>query len=150
MTFPIIKFIISWACFIFFGNKKKFSLIAPTCYVAIILALITDLLMFLYPLWNYESETKIQLFEKQMLNSFGIYFVVTYLFLQTLPKKQNIFNVGLHILYWTILCISIEILAFKLGYISYGLWRNLGWSYLVDWILFLIFYAHHKWRENDN
>ena len=148
MLFSISKFIISWACFILFRNKRKFSLLVPTCYIAVILALITDLLMFVYPLWKYESATKLQLFIKQMLNSFGIYFVVTYFFLQTLPKKQTPFTVGLHIFYWSVLCILIEVLALRLGYIKHSLWWNLGWSYLADWILFIIFFAHHKYRNH--
>jgi hypothetical protein len=150
MTYSIIKFILSWACFIWFGDKKKFFLIVPTCYVAIILALITDLLMFVYPLWEYKSQTEMQLFAKQIINAFGIYFVVTYLFLQTLPKSQTILTVGIHIFLWSILCILIEVFAMELGYIHHGLWWNLGWSYFSDWVLFLFFYGHHKWRESKS
>jgi hypothetical protein len=147
MTYPVIKFIISWALFLFFGNKKKFLLFAPTCYFAVILALVTDLLMFVYPLWEYKSETKIQLFSKQILNSFGIYFVVTFFFLQTLPSNQTFLKVQLHILYWTILAILIELFSLRMGYITHWLWWNLGWSFIADWVLFYAFYIHHKWRE---
>jgi hypothetical protein len=147
MTYPIIKFILSWALFLFFGNRKKFSLIVPTCYLAVILALVTDLLMFVYPLWEYKSDTQMQLFTKQMLNAFGIYYVVTYLFLQTLPKNQTFLKVQLHIFYWTMLAILKESLALKLGYITHRIWWNLWWSFIADWVLFYIFYIHHKWRE---
>jgi hypothetical protein len=144
MTFPIIKFIVSWVCFLLFADKKKFYCFSSTVYLAVILALITDLLMFVTPLWEYPG-SKTQLFYKQMINSFGIYFVTTYFFLQTLPKKQTFLTITRLIFYWSLFSIIIEWVSLKLGYIKHGLWWNLGWSYLADWILFFVFYVHHKW-----
>lgn len=145
MLFPIIKFFSSWIIFLTFAEKRLFFRFSSTVYFAVILALITDLLMFVTPLWEYPG-SKTELFFKQMLHSFGIYFVTTYLFLQTLPKKATIFTLTRHIFYWTVFAIIVEWICLKIGYIKHGLWWNLGWSYLSDWILFFVFYLHYKWQ----
>ena len=147
MTIGIILFILSWVAFFLFADKKKFPLYVVTGYVAIILAFITDLLMFVYPLWQYPG-TSIEMFWVQMINSFGLYFVVTYLYLQTLPKKQTIFTVAKHIFYWSLFAIILEFILLSIGFIEHGLWWHLGLSYTADWLLFFIFYMHHRWMSN--
>jgi hypothetical protein len=147
MAFPIIKFISSWIIFIIFADKKQFFRFSSTLYLAMIFAFITDLLMFVHPLWEYPSITKIELFWRQILNSLGIYFVVTYFYLQTLPKKQTLSTLSRHILYWSLLSILIEWIALKTGYIKHRFWWNLGWSYVADWVLFFVFYIHYKWQN---
>lgn len=147
MLIGTVTFIISWLAFLLFSNRKKFPLYAFTGYVGIILALITDLLMFVYPLWQYPG-TKIEKFIIQLLNGFGIYFVVIYFFLQLLPKKQTFLSVTRHIFFWSIFVIVIELLYLNMGFIEYGLWWNIWYSYIGDCILFIMFYIHHKWASN--
>ncbi len=142
-----VIFIISWIAFLSFSNKEKFPLYVLTGYMGIILALITDLMMFVYPLWHYPG-TKIELFYIQLMNGFGLYFVVIYFFLQSLPKRQTVLLVTRHIFYWSIFSIFLELLFLYIGFIEHGLWWNIGFSYLADWILFIIFYIHHKWASN--
>lgn len=48
-----INFMISWVAFLFFSDKKKFPVYVLTGYVGIILAFLTDLMMFVFPLWEY-------------------------------------------------------------------------------------------------
>lgn len=144
-----VTFILSWIVFLTFSNKKSFSLYVLTGYVGIILALITDLMMFVYPLWQYPG-TKIELFCIQLLNGFGLYFVVIYFFLQSLPKKQTVLSITRHIFIWSIFVITLELLFLNIGFIKYGLWWNIGFSYAADWILFIIFYIHHKWASNHS
>jgi hypothetical protein len=146
MFIGIILFILSWLAFYIFGDKKRFRLYVVTGYVAIILAFITDLLMFVYPLWQYPG-TDVEMFWIQLINSFGLYFVVTYFFLQTLPKSQTIFTVGKHIFYWSLFAIILEFILLSIGFIEHGLWWHLGWSYAADWFLFFIFYMHHRWMS---
>lgn len=146
MLIGTVTCIISWLAFLLFSNRKKFPLYAFTGYVGIILALITDLMMFVYPLWQYPG-TKIEKFGIQLLNAFGIYFVVIYFFLQLLPKKQTVLSITRHIFYWSIFVILIEILYLNIGFIEYGLWWNIGFSYVCDCILFIIFFSHHKWSS---
>ncbi|WP_010095160.1 CBO0543 family protein [Ornithinibacillus scapharcae] len=147
MVIGTISFIISWVTFYLFSNKKKFPLFVSTVYLGIIFSFITDLLMFVYPLWNYPG-TKLETFSIQLLNGFGIYFVVIYLFLQSLPKKQTILLVTRHIFYWSVFCILLELMYIYIGFIEHGLWWNIGLSYVADWILFVIFYLHHRWLSN--
>lgn len=139
-----INFIISWLAFLSFSNKKKFPVYVPTCYIGIILALYTDLWILVYPLWDYPG-TEAETFFIQLLNAFGLYFVVNFFFLQSLPQKQTVLSVTLHIFYWSILVIILEMLYLYIGFIKHGLWWNIGFSYAADWILFVTFYLHHKW-----
>ena len=118
-----------------------------TGYVGIVLALITDLLMFVYPLWDYPG-TPIETFFIQLLNAFGLYFIVVYFFIQSLPKIQTFLSITLHILYWSLFAIILELFFLRVGFIEYGLWWNIGFSYIADWILYSIFYLHHKWASN--
>lgn len=146
MTFSITLFVILWLFFFIFADKKKFYLIAPTCYIAMYLACTTDMMINVYPLWEYPAPTKTQMFFRHILHDVGIYPVVTYLFLQTLPKHQTKSTVIARTFYWSILAISLEWLAIRTGQMKHGLWWNLGCSYIADWILFTLFYFHHKWR----
>lgn len=146
MTFSIILFVISWLCFFVFSDKKKFYLIVPTCYIAMFLASTSDMMTNVYPLWEYPAPNKKQIFFRHILHDTGIYPVVTYLFLQTLPKNRNFSTVVLHIFYWSILAILIEWITIKTGNMKHGLWWNFGCSYIADWVLFTLFYFHHKWR----
>lgn len=147
MSFSIILFIISWISFFIFADKKKFYLLAPTCYLAMYFACFSDMMTSVYPLWDYPAPTKVQVFIRHVLHDNGIYPVVTYLFLQTLPQKQNTSSVLRHIFYWSLLAISLEWIAIKTGNMKHGYWWGFGWSYLADWFLYLFFYFHHKWRE---
>ncbi|WP_420830492.1 CBO0543 family protein [Bacillus piscicola] len=144
-----VIFIISWIAFLFFSKKKKFPLYVLTGYTGIILALTSDLIMFVYPLWEYPG-TSLETFLIQLLNGFGIYFVVIYFFLQTLPKIQTVLSVVRHVFYWSVFAIILELLLMSVDFIVHGLWWNIGFSYLADWILFTVFFLHHKWISNHS
>nr|WP_106779269.1 CBO0543 family protein [Lysinibacillus timonensis] len=148
MFIGTVNFLISWIVFFSFSNRKKFPLYMVTGYMGVTLALITDLLMYIYPLWYYPG-TKIELFCIQLLNGFGIYFVTIYFFLQSIPKKQTVLSMTLHILNWSIFVIILELIYLYFGFIKYGLWWNIGFSYVADWILFIVFYFHHKWVSKN-
>lgn len=148
MLFTIILFLVSWAFYFAFADKRKFFRYASTCYVAIILGLITDLLIHLYPLWDYPSGSKGGHFFRHILDDTGVYFVVTYLFLQTLPAKKSLFKLARHIFFWSLFSISLEFFTVKIGFMEYHYWWNTGYSYLADWVLFAIFYVHYKWWES--
>lgn len=145
MKFILLKFSMSWLFFFLFADKKKFPMILTTCYLAVILALFTDLLSITYPLWEYPSSTKVEFLIKRAMNAFGVYFVVCYFIIQTLPKRQNFFSILKHFFWWANLSILIEWIALKVGFIKHGLWWNLGYSYASDYLLFTIFYFHHRW-----
>lgn len=146
MLFSNTIFILSWLCFIFFADKKKFFAFSPTCYIAIILGLITDILINHYPLWTYPADTVFQKCIRHYLDDLGVYFVVTYLFLQTLPKRKTLMTIAIHIFLWTIPSISLEIIALSTNSMEHGLWWSLYLSYGADWVLFALFYLHHRMR----
>lgn len=144
MIFSAVLLITSWICFLIFADKKKFFIFLPTCYLAMILGLMTDILTYQYPLWEYPAPSGLGKLFRTYSDEFGVYFVVTYLFIQTLPKKLIIFKLIKHIFYWSILAVSIEVIALATGSMKHGLWWNTGYSYICDWILFIIFYNHYK------
>ncbi|KGR79896.1 hypothetical protein CD33_00290 [Ureibacillus sinduriensis BLB-1 = JCM 15800] len=146
MLVAIVSFIISWIAYLFFSDKKRFHLYVFTVYIGIVLALITDLLMFVYPLWHYPG-SKVEQFFIQLLNGFGLYFVVIYFFLQLLPKIQTILSVARYIFYWSIFAIILELFYLYIGFIEHGLWWNIMHSYIADWILLFLFYLHHRWAS---
>ncbi|WP_018249281.1 CBO0543 family protein [Orenia marismortui] len=146
MAFSITLFIISWLVFLKFADRSKFFEYSPTCYIAMILGLMTDILVHHYPFWKYTAAKKPQIIIRHYLDDLGVYFVVTYLFIQCLPKTQKTFNMLIYIFGWTVIAVLIEAIALKLTGIEHGLGWNLIYSYLSDWLLFLIFYAHYRLR----
>ncbi|MGM8365724.1 CBO0543 family protein [Virgibacillus sp. W0181] len=147
MFIGVITFTISWLIFFIFSYKKNFPIYILTSCIGIILAFITDLLMFVYPLWKYPGNP-LELFGIQLMNAFGIYFVVIYFFLQAIPTKQTLLTMARYIFYWSMFVIALEFIFIHIGFIKHGLWWNLGFSYAADWILFTAFYIHHKWVVN--
>lgn len=146
MYFSITVFIVSWIAFIIFADKRKFFIFSPTCYVAIILGFATDLLIVHYPLWSYPAQSCFSKCIRLYLDDFGVYFVVTYLFLQTLPKKRSIISLIFHIFLWTLPSILLEGIALMTHSMEHDLWWSIFYSYFSDWILFMLFYLHHKLR----
>jgi hypothetical protein len=144
MIFSAVIFITSWICFLLFADKKKFFGFLPTCYLAMVLGLMTDVLTFYYPLWNYPAPNGLGKIFRRYSDELGVYFIVTYLFIQTLPLKLTIFKLIKHIFYWSVLAFSLEVIAVTTGSMKYGLWWGIGYSYICDWILFIIFYNHYK------
>lgn len=78
LTFSIFL----WVFFIIKANKKLFFRILPTCYVAALLDVGTDLLVAYYPIWSYPDKSLSQIMIRHSIMAFGVYFVTTYFFLQ--------------------------------------------------------------------
>lgn len=139
MLFPYVVFTLSWASFFLFADKKKFTLYLPTCYFAILLALTSDIIVQHYPFWQYAGNVWVE-----FLDDLGVYFVVPYLFLQTLPTGKNGSAIAKHIFLWSLLGLFLEWLAVRVGFMKYDLGWSLATSYLADWVLYYIFYRHYK------
>ena len=149
MTFSITLFVISWICFFIFADRKNFHLFYSTCLLSAYLSSAVDFFATEhYVLWDYPQGTRLQTYLYHLMQQFGVYPVVVYLFLQTLPKKEDKFHLIRHVFYWTIFSIVVEWLATQIGFMKYEKWWNSGWSYFSDWILFFVFYLHYKWRSN--
>jgi hypothetical protein len=140
--FYYIRFALSWGCWFVFADKSRWREIFPVCILAGFLDGITDNITQQYRLWEYNGSASHIL--PYISDSLSIYAVVTYLFIQWLPKKQTVQLMLRYWFMWTTLSISIELVHLYTGHMHYGLWWNIGWSYLADWILYWIFYQFHK------
>ena len=137
--------LIFWLLYILFADKQKLALFLPTCYFALIFSITSDLLVQIYPLWEYPAKTGFGHFTRHILLDFGPYFVVTYFFLQTLPRIQTPKRIIIHLLLWSAGSVVIEYYLQHTHQIIYLKWWNLQFSFISDLILFAVFYAHHVW-----
>jgi hypothetical protein len=140
MLFFIFRFIISWTIWIIFADKKRWRELFPVSIFAVYLASITDIIVHHYTLWRYHPSTLIT----ELFDDTGIYIVVTYLFIQWLPKKKTFSCMFMYWFVWTGITITIEWIHIVTGHMEHYKWWNYGWSYLADWILFFLFYQFHK------
>lgn len=147
MTFAIALFIISWIIYIFFADKSKLPRFLSTVYFGMIVALMSDLFMHVVELWKFNIENRLHIFIARWVTSWGVYFVIMYLFLQWLPKKQSFSSMFKYLFYWTTFSIIAEWFFLKMDWFIHVKWWNLFHSYWADWVLYLIFYFHYKWIE---
>jgi hypothetical protein len=143
MTFFYARFVIAWACWLLFADKSRWKELFPVCTFASFLGLITDQIVDWYiPYWEYYgSEPKII---RNLLDDFDVYIVVTYLFIQWLPKKQSFFSMFSYWFTWTALAIAIEHVHVMTGHMAHYHGWTFWHSYISDWLLFWIFYQYHK------
>lgn len=139
----ITTFILAWTTWIIFSDKRRIKEILPVSVFAVALGAITDTIVHHYKLWSYHSKI-INHIAIDILDELGIYIVVTYLFIQFLPREKSFKNMFIYIFKWSTFAIIIEFIHLKLGNMKHHKFWNLGWSYLCDWILFLLFYSYHE------
>jgi len=85
MTFFYARFLIAWACWLFFADKSRWKELVPVCVFASSLSLITDQVVDYIPYWKYYgSEPEIVI---TLIDEFDINPIATYLFIQWLPQK---------------------------------------------------------------
>jgi hypothetical protein len=143
MILSSLVFVLSWTCFVLFARKSRYFEFASTCYIALILGLTSDLITAYYPLWDYPSQSGFMDVMIHLIHDFGVYFVTVYLFLQTLPAKESFLSLAKHIFLWSLFTIALEFVFVVTKNMIYGFWWNIGYSYLADWFLFIIFYCHY-------
>jgi len=143
MTFFYANFVIYWTCWLLFADKTRWRELFPVCIFASFLGLVSDQIVHLYKAyWEYYGSESIIIID--LLDDFGAYVVVTYLFIQWLPQKRTFFRMFSYWFAWTSLAITIEYVHIVTGHMAhYHGWSYLH-SYVSDWILFLIFYQYHK------
>lgn len=138
--FYILWFFLAWTTWLFLAETSRWREILPVCIFAKCLALATDVLMFYYPLWEYVGLPYLI----HLADDLGIYPVVTYLFIQLLPKKKTLKNMLIYWLIWTTIAIEIELIYVNSGHMLYHQWWNSWLSYTADWLLYWLFYQFHK------
>lgn len=141
----IVIFVASWIAFFLFADLSKWRRYLPACFLAMILSISSDLLVMYYPLWTYHDPTGLlrMIGHTHVLDDFGIYPVVTYLFLQYYPAAKTRPKKFLYFVAWTTFAILFEFLHFHMGWMKHlNGWSHLK-SYGADWgllYLFLVFY----------
>jgi hypothetical protein len=101
----------------------------------------TDIIVCYYPLWEYDGHVSML---PNLVNTWGMYIVVTYLFIQWLPKRRTFWRMFLYWFVWTGAMIIVEWIHVHAGHMTYNLWWRIYHSYIVDWILFWLFYEYYK------
>ncbi len=139
--FHVAIFIIAWILWILLADKKRWRELFPVALLASFLGCITDNIMHYYTLWHYQNGHPLLIY---LLNDFGVYIVVTYLFIQWLPKERSFRSMFGYWFIWTGMSISLELIYHATNHLIYHQWWNSWWSYLADWILYWIFYEYHK------
>ncbi|WP_222429916.1 cupin domain-containing protein [Paenibacillus cremeus] len=141
--FYFLVFVISWLSFVCFAQKKRFGELYPTILIAMIMSLSSDVVTLLFPLWQYQDvDTNYPLLSRVLLDDFGIYPVIAYFYVQSLPSKLN--KWFMYTLIWSFAGISVEGLMLHLGYMVYSLGWSLLWSFVSNWIIFGLLTLH--WR----
>lgn len=140
--FFIVRAIIVWTVWYLFADKKRWREIVPVSLFASFLGQLTDSIMVYYKLWEYYSE--LHPLVTIILDEFEIYPVVTYLFIQWLPKNKKCMPMFWYWFKWAGVAISIEWIHVWAGYMGYHQWWNIGCSYTADYILFWAFYKFHE------
>lgn len=139
--FWYIEFISFWIAWYLFANKTRWREIFPVCMLASWASLLTEAVInHHFKLWAYAGSTLLSLFA----NGLGTYMVTTYLFIQWLPEKKTTAGITIYILSWSIFSILLEYLHLSLGYMQHLDWWNLGYSYVSDFFLFLIFFMYYE------
>lgn len=137
--FYLAWFVFAWMVWLIFADKSRWREILPVCIFAKALALATDVLMFYYPLWEYIGPPLLI----HLADDLAIYPVVTYLFIQWLPKSRSGKRMLGYWLFWTTVAVVIELIYKHFGYICYHLWWSTWHSYAADWLLYWLFYKFH-------
>lgn len=143
MDFFYARLAITWACWLLFSDKSRWKELFPVCIFASFLSLISDEIVHFYiPYWEYyDNEPTIV---RNLMDEFGIYLVITYLFIQWLPKQKTFFRMFSYWFAWTALAITIEYAHVITGHMAHYHGWSYWHSYVADWILFGLFYQYHK------
>lgn len=141
MWFWYIRFAVDWMIWFIFADKKRWRELFPVGLLAGLLGTTSDMITYYYPLWKYDNDVSPI---PRLINTWGIYIVVVYLFIQWLPAKRSFRRMFVYFFFWTSVAFSLEWFHIYTGHMTYHLWWNMRWSYLADWILFLTFYFYYK------
>ncbi len=126
-------FVLSWLWFWIGADKTRLRELFGVAVWSSFLGLLTDLIMVHYQLWTY-SGLPAPLFTIPLMLDFGIYPVVTYLFVQSLPEQWS--GIILRSVTWAAGAIIFEYMTLQTGTMEHHLWWNLGLSFLADNVIF--------------
>jgi hypothetical protein len=144
MWFFIGRFILFWTLWVIFADRKRWREIFPVSIFAGLVGSTTDNITQFYGFWEYYGQQGLKSWVIKVMDDWGIYIVIVYLFIQWLPKQRAFGRMFGYWFIWTSLAISIE----WIHVITNHMEHNNGWgfwhSYVSDWFLFWLFYQYHK------
>lgn len=141
MILTLVCICIFWSsCFLVF-DKKKFLSYLPTIYLGAALAFMSDILALIYPIWIYHAPNNTIRLLRNIMNEFGIYVPIIYLYLYTMTKYKEKFIV---FAIWILISAIVEIIFLEIGDYSYRDWWSFIKSIIADLFLYSTFYFHHK------
>ncbi len=141
MEFYYIRFAVFWALWLILADKSRWREIFPVCLFASLLGTGTDIAQHYYPLWMFDYNASML---PELSDDFGVYIVITYLFIQWLPERRTPGPMLLYWFAWTSFTLALEWLHLKLGHMTYHQWWRIWHSYIADWLLFWIFYGYYR------
>jgi hypothetical protein len=143
LMFFIARIIIAWSLWFLLADKRRWKEIFPVCILASFLGQITDEIVHYFPYWEYYGPDLHPLIVN-MADDIDVYPVVTYFFIQILPKNHQLWTMLLYWFAWSGLAITIEYVHIATGHMTHLNGWTYWHSYISDWFLFWIFYQFHK------
>lgn len=141
MVFMLV-FLFSWTAFFCLFQRKRFREILPTSLLAMVLGLTSDVITNSYPFWTY-VDGKLPHAVISILDDYGLYFVVSYLYIQFLPSTFR--KWWLYTFCWTLACLTFEFLYVKSGHMIHRYGWSLLSSYFADWVILGSLTCVHLW-----
>ncbi|BCJ86799.1 CBO0543 family protein [Effusibacillus dendaii] len=134
----LFLFTFTWTWFLVYADKTRLREFYTAVMFSATLGLLTDLMMIHYLLWDYKGLPQSQFSTPLILDS-SIYPVVTYLFLQGLPKTWV--SMLKRTVTWSCFAVLFEWVTIHTGHMQHHLWWNLGFSFLSDNLIFICIIA---------
>jgi hypothetical protein len=123
-----------------FADKHRWRSLITISAIALLLALIAQIIAQKHPTWDYVGEIDWTLIS---ISNDSVYMVTTYLFIQWYPyAKRNRWIVSYWV-GWTTYALVVEYVYWELGHLVYYPNWSLSYSYILDWILFGFFYKYY-------
>ncbi|MDR3589987.1 MAG: hypothetical protein P4N41_10050 [Negativicutes bacterium] len=128
--FFVVRFILSWLVWLIFADKRRWRSLGFVGVFAALLGCVADIVATRYPLWEYSDGVNPLFID--LSDNFSIYMVTAYLFIQRLPRKQNVIWMFAYWFAWTAITTGIEWVHLATGHMRYGLGWSLMHSYFAD------------------
>jgi cobalamin synthase len=133
----LIVFFIAWK----WGDWKNWKIYYPTILYFIIANLVSNLLTYNHPLWQYESSL-VNRTLSDLLITVVVFPSTVLLFLPYFPNK--ITSQITYITKWVAVYSAVEWVYYSKGFLSYHNGWNIGWSILLNFIMFPLLWLHYR------
>lgn len=142
----VILFVVVWTVFFWKADKRRMREFYGAVVYTSFLGLTTDLIMVEYKLWSYEGLPQ-PLYSIPLTLDFGIYPVVAYFYLQTLPETWG--AIFIRAILWTTPSALFEWITMRIGIMHHHLWWELWMSMVSDVIIYLSIAAVFRYYRSD-